>query len=31
MTSEEKRIILKEITKYIKEHCYHADGSIKHH
>lgn len=30
MTSEEKRIILKEITKYIKEHCYHADGSIKH-
>ena len=30
MTPEEKRILLQEISKYVKEHCYYTDGSIKH-
>ena len=31
MTPEEKRILLKEIPKYIKENCYYTDGSIKYY
>ena len=31
MTQEEKRILLQEIPKYIKEHCYYTDGSIKYY
>ena len=29
MTSEEKKILLKEIPKYITENCYYTNGSIK--
>lgn len=29
MTTEEKEILLKEIPKYIREHCYSDDGTIK--
>ena len=29
MTKEEKKILIKEIKKYIKENCYYRDGSIK--
>lgn len=28
---EEKRILLQEISKYIKENCYYTDGSIKYY
>lgn len=31
MTPEEKRILLQEIPKYIKENCYYTDGSIKYY
>lgn len=31
MTLEEKRILLQEIHKYIKENCYYTDGSIKYY
>lgn len=31
MTPEEKKILLQEIPKYIKENCYYRDGSIKHY
>ena len=29
MTAEEKRILLQEITKYIKENCYYRDGTVR--
>ena len=29
MTTEEKKLLLQEIPKYIKENCYYSDGSIK--
>ena len=29
MTPEEKRLLIQEIPKYIKENCYYTDGSIK--
>lgn len=29
MTAEEKKILIREISKYIKENCYYRDGSIK--
>ena len=31
MTPEEKRILIKEIPKYIREHCYYTDGSIRYY
>ena len=31
VTPEEKRILIKEILKYVKEHCYYTDGSIKYY
>ena len=31
MTPEEKRILLQEIPKYIKDNCYYTDGSIKYY
>lgn len=29
MTAEEKQMLRREIPKYIKEHCYYTDGTIK--
>lgn len=29
MTPEEKKLLFREIPKYIKENCYYSDGSIK--
>ena len=31
MTPEEKKILLQEIPKYIKENCYYTDGSLKYY
>ena len=31
MTQEEKKILLREISRYVKERCYYADGSVKHY
>lgn len=30
MTPEEKKILVQEIPRYIKENCYYTDGSIKY-
>ncbi len=30
MTQQEKELLLQEIPKYLKEHCYRPDGTIKH-
>ena len=31
MTTEERKILLQEISKYIKENCYYSDGTIKYY
>ena len=30
MTPEEKKLLVQEIPRYIKENCYYTDGSIKY-
>lgn len=31
ITAEEKKVLLREIPKYIRENCYYRDGSIKYY